>query len=111
MADTGAQTTPPWHAAFPAPQSQCPQLEAEAVMSMLQKQAATPRQPRDFLLVDVRRTDWEGGTIATSINLPAHTMYQTRPIIHQLCKQAGIKQVITYCGMSEATPSPRGHSG
>ena len=53
---------------------------------------------RDFLLVDVRRTDWEGGTIKTSINFPAQTLYQTRPVIYRLCKQAGIKKIIFYCG-------------
>lgn len=53
---------------------------------------------RDFLLVDVRRTDWEGGTVATSINLPEQSFYQTRPAVYRLCKQAGIKRVIFYCG-------------
>lgn len=55
-------------------------------------------KPRDFLLVDVRRTDYEGGTVKTSINLPAHSLYQTRPVIYQLCKQAGIRYIIFYCG-------------
>lgn len=55
-------------------------------------------ESRKFLLVDVRRTDWDGGTIATSINLPAQSFHQTRPIVYQLCKQAGIEQVIFYCG-------------
>jgi arsenical-resistance protein 2 len=90
----------PWYAAFPEAKSQCPQLEAEVVREMIQKQAAAREDtPRDFLLVDTRRTDYEGGTVSTSINLPAHSFYQSRPIIHQLCKQAGIKKVITYCGV------------
>ncbi|KAL7926914.1 Rhodanese-like domain-containing protein [Trichoderma austrokoningii] len=53
---------------------------------------------KDFLLVDVRRTDWEGGTVATSVNLPAQSFYQTRGGVYQLCKHAGIKKVIFYCG-------------
>jgi arsenical-resistance protein 2 len=44
----------------------------------------------------------EGGTIESSINLPAQTMYQTREIVYQLCKQAGIKRIIFYCGRSGA---------
>ncbi|GJD03293.1 arsenate reductase [Colletotrichum higginsianum] len=71
-------------------------------MVLLESQLAAGNDTarRDFLLVDVRRNDFEGGTIATSINLPAQSLYQTRPIIHQLCKQAGIKRVIFYCGSS-----------
>ena len=97
-APPASEAASPWHAGFPEPKTQCPQLEADEVKAMLEGQIASGA-PRDFLLVDVRRTDWEGGTITTSINLPAHSIYQTRPIIHQLCKQAGIAKVITYCGM------------
>ncbi|TQN71450.1 Arsenical-resistance protein 2 [Colletotrichum shisoi] len=103
MADAAASTEPPpWWAAFPAPKAKTPEIEAEEVMLLLEAQTAAGSDParRDFLLVDVRRNDFEGGTIATSINLPAQSLYQTRPIIHQLCKQAGIKRVIFYCGSS-----------
>ena len=89
----------PWWAAFPAPKAQCDSVEPEQVLQMLEAQAEKPvSSTRDFLLVDVRRNDWEGGTISTSINLPAQTLYQTRPVIYQLVKQAGIKRVIFYCG-------------
>lgn len=102
MAEVAAAAeTPPWWAAFPAPKAKSPEIEADAVMELLEAQAAAGNDsPRDFLLVDVRRNDFEGGTIATSINFPAQSLYQTRPIIHQLCKQAGIKRVIFYCGES-----------
>lgn len=89
----------PWYAAFGEPKAQVGSVSAETVLADLEAQplsAANVR--RRFLLVDVRRTDWEGGTIASSINLPAHTLFQTRPIIYQLCKQAGVEQVIFYCG-------------
>lgn len=88
----------PWWAEFPAPKAQCGVVEPDEVLGLLEAQANRPGSPRDFLLVDVRRTDWEGGTIATSINLPAHTLYPTRPAIYQLVKQAGIKRVFFYCG-------------
>ncbi|KAK2027586.1 Rhodanese-like protein [Colletotrichum zoysiae] len=102
MAETAGSTeTPPWWAAFPAPKAKAPEIDADEVMGLLEAQAAAGRDtPRDFLLVDVRRNDFEGGTIATSINFPAQSLYQTRPIIHQLCKQAGVKRVIFYCGSS-----------
>ena len=101
MASAAPQDTPPsqWWEAFPEAQSSVPRIEASEVKDLLEKDAtAGPGAVRDFLLVDVRRTDWEGGTVATSINLPAHTLYQTRPVVYRLCKQAGIKRIIFYCG-------------
>ena len=92
---------PPWWAAFPEPKASCHRLEAADVMQLLESHASLgTHSDRSFLLVDVRRTDWEGGTVATSINLPAQTLYQTRPVIYQLCKQAGVKTIIFYCGKS-----------
>lgn len=101
MASTDAppQATPQWWEAFPEAKASCPRVEAAEVAGLIEKNAAAGEgATRDFLLVDVRRTDWEGGTVATSINFPAHTLYQTRPVIHQLCKQAGIRRIIFYCG-------------
>jgi hypothetical protein len=48
--------------------------------------------------VDVRRTDFEGGTIKGSLNLPAHSFYMNRGVLYDLCKRAGVKQVAFYCG-------------
>ncbi|EQB53132.1 hypothetical protein CGLO_07178 [Colletotrichum gloeosporioides Cg-14] len=85
-----ATETPPWWAAFPAPKAKSLEVEADEVMALLEARAAAgPDSPRDFLLVDVRRNDWEGGTISTSINFPAQTLYQTRPVIHELCSSNG----------------------
>ncbi|KND90996.1 hypothetical protein TOPH_04255 [Tolypocladium ophioglossoides CBS 100239] len=91
----------PWWASFPEPKAPCRLIEPVDVLQLLESHSSLgPHSDRSFLLVDVRRTDWEGGTVATSINLPAHTLYQTRPVIYQLCKQAGIKTIIFYCGSS-----------
>ncbi|RSL64958.1 hypothetical protein CEP54_004429 [Fusarium duplospermum] len=99
MASDAPQVTPQWWEAFPEAKASCPRVEAAEVAGLIEKNAAAGKgATRDFLLVDVRRTDWEGGTVATSINFPAHTFYQTRPVIHQLCKQAGIRRIIFYCG-------------
>ncbi|KAL6413488.1 Arsenical-resistance protein 2 [Ilyonectria robusta] len=99
MASAAPQDTPPWWTAFPEAQATCPRVEVSEVATLLEaNSAAGSGTTRDFLLVDVRRTDWEGGTVATSINLPAHTFYQTRAVIYQLCKQAGIRRIIFYCG-------------
>lgn len=88
----------PWWAAFPAPKSDCPSLDPAEVLKLLDEGGKDAVTPKDWLLVDVRRTDWEGGTIATSINLPAHTLYQTRSVVYDLCKRAGVKRIIFYCG-------------
>lgn len=97
----------PWWAAFPAPKSDCPSLDPAEVLKLLDEGGKDAVTPKDWLLVDVRRTDWEGGTIATSINLPAHTLYQTRSVVYDLCKRAGVKRIIFYCGRFLATGSLR----
>ncbi|KAK2594268.1 hypothetical protein QQS21_008047 [Conoideocrella luteorostrata] len=100
---TSAQTTDTsqWAAAFPEPKAPVHALDPSDVAQLLESHSQTnSNSNKSFLLVDVRRTDWEGGTIATSINLPAHTLYQTRPAIYQLCKQADVKTIIFYCGSS-----------
>lgn len=103
----------PWWAAFPEAKAECPRMEASEVKALLDADAnAGQDAKRSFLLVDVRRTDWEGGTVKTSINLPAHTLYQTRPTIYQLCKQANVDKVIFYCGTIVEFPrkgSANGH--
>lgn len=96
----------PWWAAFGEPKAKVGSVPASTVLADLEAQPlGTQDVRRRFLLVDVRRTDWEGGTIASSINLPAHTIYQTRAVIYQLCKQAGVEQIIFYCGKLNLYPS------
>ncbi|EPS27613.1 hypothetical protein PDE_02557 [Penicillium oxalicum 114-2] len=96
MTDT-ASAELPWHAAYPAPKSTVPSLPRNQLLHWFQN----GKQPgRDFVLVDVRRTDFEGGTIRGSINLPAHSLYPTLPGVYALLSQSGVKQVIWYCGSS-----------
>lgn len=71
---------------------------SEVYESIERVKAAGQHAHRDFLLIDVRKTDWVGGTVATSVNFPAQSFYQTRSGVYHLCKQAGIKKVIFYCG-------------
>ncbi|KAK4104425.1 hypothetical protein N658DRAFT_492528, partial [Parathielavia hyrcaniae] len=42
----------------------------------------------------------QGGTIRGSINLPAQSLYPTLPSVYALCKAAGLRKVIFYCGSS-----------
>ncbi|UKZ49057.1 hypothetical protein TrVGV298_003296 [Trichoderma virens] len=57
----------------------CAVMEPSEVYEWIERtKAAGDHAQKDFLLVDVRRNDWEGGTIATSVNLPAQSFYHTR---------------------------------
>ncbi|KAJ4409091.1 hypothetical protein N0V91_002907 [Didymella pomorum] len=87
-----AEDSKPWHAVFPAPRTTAPIITPEEVLKDLSSD--------DLLLVDVRRTDFEGGTIKGSLNLPAHSFYMNRAILFDLCKRAGVERVAFYCGSS-----------
>ena len=90
----------PWWTDFPEPTSLATHVEPACVLRLLQEHDALAGKPRDFLLVDARRSDCTGGTVRGAVNLPAHSFYPTRQSLYGLCKQAGIKRVIFYCGES-----------
>jgi arsenical-resistance protein 2 len=46
----------------------------------------------------------QGGTIRGSINLPAQSLYPTLPSVYALCKAAGLRKIIFYCGSSPQHP-------
>jgi hypothetical protein len=53
------------------------------------------------LLIDVRRTDYEGGTIRGSLNMPAQSFPMNMATLYRLCAGDGlsvISRVIFYCG-------------
>ena len=62
MSTTGSAAAPassPWYAAYPAPKSEVVTITREEVLAMLK---ATPVDKRDFVLVDLRRNDFEVST-------------------------------------------------
>lgn len=86
----------PWHAAFPTPSSDPPRITSEELHQLIGAQPDLSK--RDFLVVDVRRTDFEvrgsssntlnrceklifhcaqNGFITGAVNLPAHSFYPT----------------------------------
>ncbi|KEQ57859.1 uncharacterized protein M437DRAFT_60783, partial [Aureobasidium melanogenum CBS 110374] len=88
----------PWHAAYPAPKSKAVGISQFDLLVMLEE----GKEPgKDFVLVDLRRNDHAGGTIAGSINLPAQSLYPSIPSLYRLFKAAGIPKVIWYCGSSK----------
>ncbi|KAH7031374.1 Rhodanese-like domain-containing protein [Microdochium trichocladiopsis] len=97
MTTNASNDTKPWHAAFPAPRTTEPgAVSREEMLELLR----TATAGKDYVLVDLRRNDYEGGTIKTSINLPAQSLYPTIPALYKLFETAGVKQVIWYCGSS-----------
>jgi arsenical-resistance protein 2 len=101
MASAGTSNVPgdtsaaPWYAAYPAPKSEVGTISRDEVLGLLK---AAPTDKRDFVLVDLRRNDFEGGTIRGSINLPAQSLYTTLPAVYAIFKAAGLRKVIFYCG-------------
>ncbi|KIX01134.1 uncharacterized protein Z518_10200 [Rhinocladiella mackenziei CBS 650.93] len=88
----------PWHASFPTPRTTDP--DSISREDLLSRFKAGERGGADFLLVDLRRNDHEGGTIRTSLNLPAQTLFPSLSTLHALCVSAKIPLVIFYCGSS-----------
>lgn len=88
----------PWHAAYPEPRTKnLPKITREELLDRMKR---GEKSGKDFVLVDVRRTDFEGGTIEGAINLPAHSLYHTVPTHYSIFKAAGISKVIWWCGSS-----------
>lgn len=83
-----------WSDAFPAPLATAPILSREDALPDI----SSP----ELLIVDVRRTDYEGGAIKGSINLPAHSFYLNREVLYDLCSRAGVRRIAFYCGESES---------
>ncbi|CRG84896.1 hypothetical protein PISL3812_02072 [Talaromyces islandicus] len=88
----------PWHAAFPAPRVTAASVSRVEVIGWIEGDERVAG--RDFVLVDVRRADFEGGTIKGSLNFPAHSFYLTLPTVYAVLSAAGVKDVVFYCGSS-----------
>jgi len=65
----------PWHAAFPTPRLEAgvmPKQRAQMILSM---------KIASMLIIDVRRTDYEGGAIRGSLNIPAQGFWWNRGML------------------------------
>ncbi|KAJ7151042.1 Rhodanese-like domain-containing protein [Mycena filopes] len=62
-----------WHAAFPAPASTPASISRDELAAIVREKQIM----KDYVVIDVRRTDFEGAAIAGCLNLPAHSFYPT----------------------------------
>ncbi|GAA5832638.1 hypothetical protein JCM5353_006703 [Sporobolomyces roseus] len=91
----------PWHSAFPSPTSSLKDntLSSITVSELREKvEQQSDLSKRDFLVVDVRRTDFEDAFIRGAVNLPAHSFYPTLDSLLPLLSSH--KQVIFHCQSS-----------
>ncbi|KAK5732466.1 hypothetical protein LTR17_010522 [Elasticomyces elasticus] len=84
----------PWHAAFPAPTMTADIMPQRRAMMILSMKIAS------MLIIDVRRTDYEGGAIRGSLNVPAQGFWWNRGMLYELCYKADIEWVVFTCGSS-----------
>ncbi|KAJ8102363.1 Rhodanese-like domain-containing protein [Lipomyces tetrasporus] len=92
-----SQAETPWYAAYPEARTAAASISRAGLLEWFRQ----GKQPgRDFLLVDLRRTDHDGGTIRGSLNLPAQSLYPTFPTLYSLLANAKVSQVVWYCGSS-----------
>ncbi|KAF8605085.1 hypothetical protein BDV93DRAFT_537565 [Ceratobasidium sp. AG-I] len=102
MTQPGFATETQWHAAFPIPSFDIPRMGAEVLAEMITQKVVGV----DYIVVDVRRTDFESAFIKGAINLPAHSFYPTLPTIATLLSP--IPSVIFHCNScSETGRGPR----
>jgi len=85
---------PPWHAAFPTPTLTAPLMPQRRAHQILSMRIAT------VLIIDVRRTDYEGGCIRGSLNIPAQGFWWNRGMLYELAYKAGMEWVVFTCGSS-----------
>ncbi|KAK3672636.1 hypothetical protein LTR78_007448 [Recurvomyces mirabilis] len=84
-----------WQEAYPVPRSNPRSISPSDVLHLVKSGNSSA-----FVLVDLRRDDYEGGTISGALNLPAQSIYTALPSLYRLFIGAGVERVIWYCGSS-----------
>ncbi|KAI0791917.1 Rhodanese-like domain-containing protein [Abortiporus biennis] len=97
LSSTPSDAPPPvpaWAEHLPRPKSKPALLTADEVASLIR----TKTPGKDFVVVDVRKGDFEDHYIQSAINLPAQSFHQTLPTLRVILQK--IPVVIFYCGSS-----------
>ncbi|KAJ8103383.1 Rhodanese-like domain-containing protein [Lipomyces tetrasporus] len=92
-----SETEKPWYAAYPEAVTVPDPISRQELLQWFREGKTAGR---DFVLVDLRRTDHEGGTIAGSMNLPAQSLYPSIPTLYNLLAATNVPSIIWYCGSS-----------
>ncbi|TGO31544.1 hypothetical protein BHYA_0544g00030 [Botrytis hyacinthi] len=81
-----------WASVFPAARAAVPGIDNKIVLKKIED------GEKNFLIIDVRREDWEGGMVTGALNLPAQTFYYSRHALLDIAIKSGVEHVIFYCG-------------
>ncbi|KAI0075694.1 Rhodanese-like protein [Panus rudis PR-1116 ss-1] len=100
MSTSSTKPVPEWAQALPTPKSEPPTIDPRDLAELIR----TKQPVTDFMVVDVRRNDFEAAFIRTAINLPAQSFYQTLDTILPLLQNT--PKVIFHC--QSCTPGGRG---
>ncbi|CCG83531.1 putative Arsenate reductase [Taphrina deformans PYCC 5710] len=93
---------PAWHEAYPKPKSEPPRVSHDILREMIEESAGD--EDTGFVVVDVRRNDFEGLSVKDAVNIPA----QSLPLaLSTWSKVFGDRTVIFYCGSSNGRDHPR----
>ena len=85
----------PWQDAFPKPRLTADVMPQRRAMMTLSMKIAS------MLIIDVRRTDYEGGAIRGSLNIPAQGFWWNRGMLYELAYKADMEWVVFTCGSSQ----------
>lgn len=89
----------PWHAAYPEPRPGAP--ATISCSALLQRFEMGQQAGKDFLVIDTRRNDHDGGFIRGSLNLPAQSLYPSLSTLLSMVKAARYPLVIWHCQSSK----------
>jgi arsenical-resistance protein 2 len=84
---------------IPEPTTDCPRIPRDQLLR--QYQILGDILNAGTLLIDVRRTDYEGGMMRGSLNMPAQSFPYNMSTLYRLCQGDGlsvISRVVFYCG-------------
>lgn len=86
-----SENVPEWAQSLPLPKSNPAYIEPAELAELIRTKTAGV----DFLVVDLRRTDWDTAYIKTAVNLPAQSIYQSLPALLPLLSKVPL--VVFHC--------------
>ncbi|KAJ3015834.1 UNVERIFIED_CONTAM: hypothetical protein HDU68_012546 [Siphonaria sp. JEL0065] len=85
-----------WWDAYPAPKATPEKWTHEQVAELVRNPVLVPG--KDYLVVDVRRADFGGGTVKGAVNVHAQTFYDELPAF--VAKYRDVPKVFFFCNSS-----------